>query len=101
VLTTYVPIVIAETSFTTAFVTAVETIGGTLRRRELMLRSWIEVVRGWAWEVGVGSGGALVVNGCTVSGFAAEPGDVVGTLLHDCGGRWRRASPKYTLPAKL
>ena len=87
-LTIYVSVAIAETPFTTTLAVALEIIGKALGFRELVLRSRVEMVRGWVWEIGVDSRGTLVVNGCSIRGFAAEPGDIVG-LLHDCSRRCR------------
>ena len=88
-LTIYVSLAIAETPFTTALAVALEIIGEALGFGELVLRSRVEMVRGWVWEIGVDPRGTLVVNGwCSIRGFAAEPGDIVG-LLHDCSRRCR------------
>ena len=80
-LTVHFSLAIAETPFAATFIVTVEITRESSRCRELVLRSWVEVVRGWAWEVGIDSRGTVVVNGCSIGGFAAEPGDFV-RLLH-------------------
>lgn len=106
--TVFVSVAIVETPSATALATVtvatVETIGGALRLRELVLGGGVELMRGWVWEIWADSGGAVVVNGSSGC-ITEEPGDVVGLLLHGVylveGRRGRVAPDKiiYTPPA--